>query len=109
MLQDSLHVQMGMALHARILDISFEAGQWTRSLAVLLKAIRDWTSERQRLGVSNTPVGRDRQGAGLFPGAQLAAQQEQFAKVVGVVVGQKEGFAQDGLAVAVGQRGEKVR
>lgn len=44
-----------------------------------------------------------------FPGAQLAAEQEQFAEVVGVVIGEDEGFAQDGLAVAVRQRGEKVR
>jgi hypothetical protein len=97
------------ALHARILDISFEAGQWTRGLAVLPKTIRGRTSERRRLCVGNTPVGCGRHGAGLFPGAQLAAEQEQFAKVVGVVIGQEEGFAQNGLAVAVGQRGEKVR
>jgi len=44
----------------------------------------------------------------LFPGAQLATEQEQFAEVVGVVVGSEQDFAEDGLAVAVGERGEEI-
>jgi hypothetical protein len=38
----------------------------------------------------------------------LAAQKEEFAEVVGVVVGDEEDFAEDGLAVAMGERSEEI-
>jgi hypothetical protein len=47
-------------------------------------------------------------GSALVPGTQQPAQEHQFTQVVGVVVGDEESFAQDGLAVAVRNFGEKV-
>jgi hypothetical protein len=42
------------------------------------------------------------------PGAQKTPQQHQLAKVVGVVVGHQEGFAEDGLAVAPGEAAVEI-
>ena len=48
MLHDGLGVHIGITLLPRILDIRFEAGQWTGSLAVLLKPIQRRTNLQRR-------------------------------------------------------------
>jgi hypothetical protein len=47
-------------------------------------------------------------GDHLFPGPQYTAKENQFPDVVGVVVRQLEGFAQEGLAISVRQGCEKI-
>src|SRR5579885_75329 len=44
----------------------------------------------------------------LFPSAEEAAEKKEFAEVIGVVVGDEEGFAEQRLTGAVGERGEEV-
>ena len=45
----------------------------------------------------------------LFPGSQQAPQHQQLSQVVGVVIRHEQRFAQDCLAVTVGQGGEEIR
>jgi hypothetical protein len=44
----------------------------------------------------------------LFPGAEEAAEEDQGAEVVGVVIGDEQGFAENGLPIAVRERSEQV-
>lgn len=48
-------------------------------------------------------------GVTLDGHAENTTQNQEFAQVVGVVVGDEEGFAEDGLAGAVRERREEVR
>ena len=45
----------------------------------------------------------------LLPGAQQAADEHQFAQMVGIVVGDEQCLPQNRLSVTVGDRFEKVR
>ena len=45
---------------------------------------------------------------GFGPGAEGAAEVDELAEVIGIVVGEDEGFAQNGLALAVGDFGVEI-
>lgn len=47
-------------------------------------------------------------GKTLLPRAQQSPYEHEFAQVIGVVIGNEERFAEDGLAVAVGNFCEQV-
>src|SRR5579872_4033066 len=45
---------------------------------------------------------------GLFPGAEQATQENQLSNMVGIVIGDQQGFAQERLTLPVRNRSEKI-